>query len=63
MEDKHMTTPAGQRQRAEAVVEEFKDAAIDIYEAVEPDSIDQSLFVRFEKALDALDRLAREGVR
>ena len=54
---------AGQRQRAEAVIEEFKDAAIDIYEAVEPDSIDQSLFVRFEKALDALDRLAREGVR
>ena len=29
---------AGQRQRAEAVVEELKDAAIDIYEAVEPDS-------------------------
>ena len=54
---------AGQRQRAEAVIEEFKDAAIDIYEAVEPDSIDQSLFVRFEKALDALDRLAREGVK
>ena len=54
MEDKHMTTPAGQRQRAEAVVEELKDAAIDIYEAVEPDSIDQSLFVRFEKALDAM---------
>lgn len=52
-----------QRQRTEAVIEELKDAAIDIYEAVEPDSIDQSLFVRFEKALDARDRLAREEVK
>ena len=42
-----MASEVTQRQRAEA--------------AVEPDSIDQSLFVRFEKALDALDRLAREG--
>lgn len=57
-----MASEMTQRQRAEAVVEEFKDAAIDIYEAVEPDSIGQSLSVRFEKALDAIDRLAREGV-